>query len=232
MSPQYPQDWGPNRESPFRAQEPRADTAAHWPQSQAPVEPPLPPVPPPPPPRSPLPLIAVSVAVGGLLVVGAALGVTLYGKSRAGDTAATTVTAPADDGGIPKTTTTTETMTVTPTLPPVAPPAGAGGPRIPGTDAQGFMNGTARCNVDDPAVFIGRTERSSVVVCQSEATGGLYYIGYAGGMRSKDVSWPLMRGSMYVFRAGTTTYVVGPTTLTIVTPSKTVVEPWLQQWRD
>ena len=163
MSSQYPQGWGPHGESPFRSDEPSADTAALWPQSQPPAAPQMAPPPPPPPPRSTLPLIAVSVAVGGLLVVGAALGATIYGKSRASSTAAptATVTAPADDGGIPTTTTTTETMTVTPTLPPLAPPTDANDSRIPGTDAQGFTSETARCNVDDPAVFIGRTQRSS-----------------------------------------------------------------------
>lgn len=173
------------------------------------------------------------MAVGGLLVVGAALGATLYGQSKGSSkpTPAATVTAPPDDGGDIVTTTTTETTTLTPTVPSMASPPVGDDARIPGTDAQGFTNGTARCNVDDPAVFIGRTERSSVVICQSEASGGLYYVGYAGGMRSKDVSWPQMRGSTYVFRADSTVYEVGPSTLTIVTPDQTVVEPWLAQWR-
>ncbi|MFT4199595.1 hypothetical protein [Gordonia sp. (in: high G+C Gram-positive bacteria)] len=173
-----------------------------------------------------LPMVLIGLVVGALLVLGAALGAVLWGKSKSKNaapapTVITSVVPNPESGG---------TTTVTETVTPSAPADQQDSDTVAGTDSQGFTGNPARCNVDDPAVFIGRTERSSVVICRAGATGGLYYIGYAGGHRSPDVSWPEQNGSTYVFRSGGTSYVVSPSSLTIQTPSESVVEPWLQKW--
>ncbi|GED97317.1 hypothetical protein nbrc107697_13560 [Gordonia crocea] len=180
-------------------------------------------------------VILVAGLAGALLVVGGALGAVLYGKSRDGGSPAAVTAAPYSGDGATTaptttaTTTTTTTTTETAAPPRYAPPTPSAAP-FTGTDWQGFTGNGARCNVDDPAVFIGQTNRSSVVVCRAGETGGLYYAGYADGHRSPDVSWPQMRGSTYVFRAGSTVYEVGPDALVITTPSATVTEPWTAVW--
>ncbi|MGX1805671.1 serine/threonine-protein kinase [Nocardia sp. NPDC055321] len=47
---------------------------------------------------------------------------------------------------------------------------------VSGTDAQGFTAAGARCNADDPAMAVGRTASSRVVVCRTGA-GRFYYKG-------------------------------------------------------
>jgi len=66
-------------------------------------------------------------------------------------------------------------------LPPAFPVPPTGGnalaPTIPGTDGQGFAGiPEARCNFTNPAVAIGRTTESLVVICETGA-GRLYYKG-------------------------------------------------------
>ncbi|QKT06729.1 hypothetical protein HUN08_05635 [Gordonia sp. X0973] len=175
--------------------------------------------------RSSLPIVLAVLLVGALAVVGVALGVVLIGKNDKATTPAPSVAAPVS----PDVVTTTTTTTVTAQTP--APAPGGSAP-FTGTDGQGFLSGTARCNVDDPAVFIGRTNRSEVVVCRAaSSSGGLYYKGYADGSASPDVSWPRMIGSTYVFTSGNTTYEVGPSALTIRTPGGDVTEAWIDVWR-
>lgn len=55
------------------------------------------------------------------------------------------------------------------------PPATAGAPHY-STDAQGFVNSTARCDGTQAAVAIGRTEGSLVVIC-SDRNGRYDYLG-------------------------------------------------------
>ncbi|MGW4019119.1 RDD family protein [Rhodococcus ruber] len=65
----------------------------------------------------------------------------------------------------------------TPTRPTTSTTAATRLPTIPGTDAQGFVAvAGGRCNATDPAVLIGRTPQSLVIICQT-ASGRLYYKG-------------------------------------------------------
>ncbi|MEV6767706.1 serine/threonine-protein kinase [Nocardia sp. NPDC051030] len=78
--------------------------------------------------------------------------------------------APTTGGSYPKSTAPTTGAAVTTTL---APLTGT----VSGTDAQGFIGtGGARCNADNPAVAIGRTSGSRLVVCRT-GTGRYYYKG-------------------------------------------------------
>ena len=217
MTSQYPQGWDPLSQSQFPATREAVSDQGDEPPPHPAAR------------TNALPLIAIALVTGGLLVVGAALGAMLYGKSRdTGSAGPATVTTTATHTPADETTETATTTTTRTVVPPGVPGAGA----VDGTDVQGFLGNPARCNVDDPAVFIGRTARSHVVVCRAGATGGLYYVGYAGGHRSDDVSWPEINGSTYVFRTRGASYQVGPNALTIVTPSTTVTEPWLESWRE
>lgn len=225
MTPQHAPQWGPHRESPFHGEPVHDPHTELWPQSAA-AAPPAAAVQRS---RSPFPLVAMAVVAGGLLVVGGALGAVLLGKARGGGATGTPVASVAvQESTHTSTTTTTVTAPVETTAPPI--PRDASSP-IVGTDSQGFTTNPARCNVDDPAMFIGRTPRSSVVICRAEATGGLYYVGYAGGQRSPDVSWPDIHGSTYTFGTRGATYEVGPDALRIRLPDRIVTEPWIAQWR-
>ena len=47
---------------------------------------------------------------------------------------------------------------------------------VPGADAQGFVNSSARCDSGNPAAAMARTDQSVLVVCQAEP-GKFYYRG-------------------------------------------------------
>ncbi|GAA3961298.1 hypothetical protein [Gordonia caeni] len=115
-----------------------------------------------------------------------------------------------------------------------AAPAPAPGPvSVAGADRQGFASGP-RCNAaEDPAVFIGRTERSRVVVCQVGAqTGRYYYKGYANG-NSIEVGYPTRSGSTFTATNKAVSYVVSPSSLTITENGAVLTrEPMLQSWVD
>lgn len=105
--------------------------------------------------------------------------------------------------------------------PPTAPrvPAAASAPPpVPGIaiDAQGFVD-SARCSDDQRAVAIARTERSTMVVCES-ADGTLEYEGVRLGdgatLRLDDVR-PISAG--FEARNGGTTYRLSPTELVVIT---------------
>lgn len=117
---------------------------------------------------------------------------------------------------------------------PAAPAAPAPGPvSVAGADRQGFASGP-RCNAaEDPAVFIGRTERSRVVVCQVGAqTGRYYYKGYANG-NSIEVGYPTRSGSTFTATNKAVSYIVSPSSLTITENGAVLTrEPMLQSWVD
>ncbi|MFE3985421.1 protein kinase [Nocardia tengchongensis] len=124
------------------------------------------PLPLPPKDRGSLPLV-VGALLGVVLVLGAVLAWVLLSGSDTGggtDTAGGTTTRAANSTG----TYTTSASAPTTTLVPLS---GA----VSGTDAQGFTQ-TPRCNANDPAMSIGRTDKSRLVVCRS-ATGRYYYKG-------------------------------------------------------
>ena len=87
-----------------------------------------------------------------------------------------------------------------------------------GADGQGFLPPSdARCNYTNPAVFIGRTTKSLVVVCET-GVGRYYY----QGVRISDgaaisVDDPSPSGSGFVATGdGGTEYRLTPSALTIV----------------
>ncbi|MFE3100883.1 serine/threonine-protein kinase [Nocardia tengchongensis] len=124
------------------------------------------PLPLPPKDRGSLPLV-VGALLGVVLVLGAVLAWVLLSGSDTGggtDTAGGTTTRAANSTG----TYTTSASAPTTTLVPLS-------AAVSGTDAQGFTQ-TPRCNASDPAMSIGRTDKSRLVVCRS-ATGRYYYKG-------------------------------------------------------
>ena len=191
---------------------------------------------PPGPPRSPWssPAVLVAIGAGVLLVVVGVLAALLLipaadesadrdsadGGKPSASTFTSTVTRPAE------TTTPTTATTTTTTPPPVRPT-----PTVTGADWQGFTSGP-RCNAaDDPAVAVGQTARSRVVICQvGTQTGRLYYKGAApeGGI---ELQFPTRTGDTFEARNGSVRYLVSPTSLTIVDGGAVLTEePMLAYW--
>lgn len=189
-----------------------------------------------PPPRSPWssPIVLMAIAIGILVVIGAAVGAIALtrGDDSTNTTAATTASA--------------STHTITST---VSGGAGASAPQAPstqtssapttpravptvsGTDWQGFLGGT-RCNAsDDPAVAIGRTSRSQIVICQvGNQTGRLYYLGSAPE-GSIEIGFPQRNGTLFVANNDGTTYTVSPASLVISKGGQTLAnEAMLEYW--
>ncbi|MCU1648615.1 MAG: Non-specific serine/threonine protein kinase [Nocardia sp.] len=111
----------------------------------------------PPPKRILRPILAVGGVVVTMVLLGGVVGwQLLFGNDDGGPTA------------IGATTTIATTTVVTTTL---APYVGT----VSGTDTGGFVGGL-RCNADDPALAVGRTSASRLVVCRT-GTGRYYYRG-------------------------------------------------------
>lgn len=190
--------------------------------------------PPPQPPRSPWtsPAVLVAIGAGVLLVVAGGLAAFLLIPSdeESSDTTAATTTNPE-----PATITSTVTRSPTPpqttvtTTPPPVPNRPT--PTVTGADWQGFVTGP-RCNAaDDPAVAIGQTSRSRVVICQvGNQTGRWYYKGQApeGGI---ELQFPTRVGNTFEARNGAVRYLVSPASLTIVEGGSVLTnEPMLAYW--
>ncbi|MTE17539.1 serine/threonine-protein kinase [Nocardia aurantiaca] len=139
----------------------------------APREHPSAPLPLPPSERSSLPLV-VGALIGVVLVLGAVLAWFVStgntGVDDSGGGTATVTTRPASTTTALRTSATAPTTTLVPLVGTVS-----------GTDAQGFTSQLARCNAGDPAMAMGRTDKSRLVVCRA-ATGRFYY----KGMRISD----------------------------------------------
>jgi serine/threonine-protein kinase len=129
-------------------------------------------------------------------------------------TAAPAPLAPAPLAPAPQTRTrsTTTARSTTTTLPPLT---GA----VTGADGQGFLSpASARCNSTNPAVVIGRTTSSQVVMCQTGA-GRYYYKGVrVSDGTSIELDDPVPTGSGFVVTNPTdgTQYRVTSSALTIV----------------
>ncbi|AYF73628.1 serine/threonine protein kinase [Nocardia yunnanensis] len=140
----------------------------------APREHPSAPLPLPSKPRNNLPLI-LGALIGVVLVLGAVLAWALLsgpsggGKDSGPGTTTGTTTGAASAGAATATSAHPYTGAPTTTL---APFTGA----VSGTDAQGFTGQLPRCNADDPAMAVGRTDKSRLVVCRT-AAGRFYYKG-------------------------------------------------------
>ncbi|MFD7847117.1 protein kinase [Nocardia sp. NPDC059764] len=114
--------------------------------------------------RGSLPLV-VGALLGVVLVLGSVLAwVLLSGNDSGGgaDNAGSATTKAANSAGYTSPTVPTTTLV----------PLSA---NVPNSDAQGF-DSSPRCDSSDPAMVIGRTDRSRLVVCRS-ATGRYYYKG-------------------------------------------------------
>ncbi|GAB20953.1 hypothetical protein GOPIP_001_00780 [Gordonia polyisoprenivorans NBRC 16320 = JCM 10675] len=191
-----------------------------------------------PPPRSPWssPLVIAAIVVGVLVVIGAGVGA--YWLTRGSDSS----DSAADSASTSVASASTQTVTST-----VTGPGGASGPTgvpttttqpqvrpnptVSGADWQGFLSGP-RCNAaDDPAIVIGRTSRSQVVICQvGNQTGRWYYKGLADG-NPIEIGYPQMVGATYVARNGAVTYTVSPSALVISENGATLAtEPMLEYW--
>lgn len=102
---------------------------------------------------------------------------------------------------------------------------------VSGADGQGFTSSGPRCNYTNPAVAIGRTARSKLVICQTGV--GRYY--YKGTRLSDgaplELSDPTPSGSGYTAYNGATKYTVTSSALTITQNGSTVTsEPMLDYW--
>lgn len=191
-----------------------------------------------PPERSPWssPVVIVAIAAGVLLVLAGVLAAVLLlprsestsssaASSSAVPTTVVTTTVPPGQGTAatgPTTTVTAPTVTETRQNRPV--------PSVAGADWQGFVDGP-RCNAaTDPAVAIGRTSRSRVVVCRVGDQGGLYYKGLADG-NAVEVQYPEQQGNVFRATNGPYEYLISPVDLTIFQNGTTVAaEPMLEYW--
>lgn len=187
-----------------------------------------------PPPRSPWssPAVLVAIVAGVLLVAVGVLAAFLLipadddseEKSAASSTQATpeTVTNTVTQTPAPVNPTTTTTTTTVPNRPL---------PTVPGADWQGFTSGP-RCNAsDDPAVAIGMTSRSRVVICQvGNQTGRWYYKG-ATPNGTIELQYPTLTGDTFEARNGSVRYLVSPSSLTIVDGGRVLSdEPMIAYW--
>ncbi|WP_433563389.1 protein kinase domain-containing protein [Nocardia sp. CA-151230] len=120
--------------------------------------------------RSNMPLL-VGALIGVILVLGAVLAWALLSGNTGGNDAGgvTTATGPAQTTAAHTSTTTARPTVPTTTLVPLS-------GTVSGTDTQGFTAQPPRCNADDPAMAIGRTDKSRLVVCRT-TTGRFYYKG-------------------------------------------------------
>lgn len=192
-----------------------------------------------PPPRSPWssPLVIAAIVIGVIVVIGA--GVSAYLLTGGSDSPTASSTSSSTES--PSTHTVTNTIAGTgpdrtaPTTPPsTSAPSETTAPRNPtvsGTDAQGFLSGP-RCNADgDPAIAIGRTNRSQVVICQvGDQTGRWYYKGSAES-GTIEIDYPSKVGDAFVAQNGTTTYTLSPSALVIASDGATLsTEPMVEYW--
>ncbi len=116
--------------------------------------------------------------------------------------------------------------------PGTVPPTAATQPSLPDADAQGFLGYPgARCNYTNPAVAIGRTSQSLVVICRT-GVGRLYYKGFGlqNGL-SVEIDDPVQTGTAFIATNNGVQYLVSPDALIITQGSTTVSkEPMLEYW--
>jgi hypothetical protein len=114
----------------------------------------------------------------------------------------------------------------------VSPPAGNGYQIPPDADTQGFLGYPgARCNYTNPAVAIGRTADSAVVICET-GVGRFYYKGFGlQNGQSVEIDDPVQTGSAFVATNNGVRYSVSPAELTITQGSAMLSnEPMLEYW--
>lgn len=189
-----------------------------------------------PPPKSPWSSPAVIGAiVAGALVLGLAVLVGFLlipaddDNTNAGPS--TTTTAPTQQASTKTVTMTPSTGATTTTPTPTTTTPNLPNPDVPGTDGHGFLSGP-RCNTSaDPAVMIGQTPRSNVVVCQvGNQAGRYYYKGVADG-NAVEIQFPTRSGNSFTAINGGVTYLVNPSSLTISEDGAVLAaEPMIYYW--
>jgi hypothetical protein len=187
-----------------------------------------------PPPKSPWssPVVIGAIVAGALVLALAVLLGFLFipeddNSATTSSTSATpppnstetvTATAPtAVSSSTPPPTTTTTRPTAT--------------PDVPGADSQGFLSGP-RCNAaGDPAVMVGQTARSKVVVCQVGDQSGRYYYKGLAGEGAIEIQYPTRSGNSFTAINNDTTYLVDASSLTISTNGSVLTaEPMIYYW--
>ncbi|MGC5247724.1 hypothetical protein ACPXB3_12450 [Gordonia sp. DT219] len=189
------------------------------------------------PPRSPWssPLVIAAIAIGVIVVIGAALGAYWLTRGSGSEDSSTTAGASASTQTVTSTITGSGTGSAgpagtSPTTQPT-PTTSRPTPTVSGTDWQGFLSGP-RCNAaDDPAIVIGRTSRSQIVICQVGAQTGRWYYKGAAPQGTIEVGYPQKVGNSYVAQNGSVTYTVSPTALVITDGGDPpTTEPMLEYW--
>ena len=200
------------------------------------------------PPRSPWssPLVLMAIGIGVLVVIGA--GIATFALTRGGDSPDANQAAASTSTALESTSTHTVTSTITGNAGENGGSNGSGNsgggttttpttttqrpsPSVSGADWQGFLNGP-RCDAsDDPAIVIGRTARSQVIICQvGNQTGRWYYKGLADG-NPLHIDFPTRSGSSFIAANGSTTYTVSPSSLVIAKNGATLgTEPMVEYW--
>lgn len=191
-----------------------------------------------PPPRSPWssPAVIGAIVAGAVVLAIAVLLGFLLIPSDDDDAASTSTTTPPTQQTSTRTITMTPstgvpTSTLTPTTPTPTTTPNRPNPSVPGADGQGFISGP-RCNAaGDPAVMIGQTNRSKVVVCQvGEQTGRYYYKGLADG-GAIEIQYPTRSGDRFTAVNNSTTYLVDGSSLTISEGGAVLAaEPMIYYW--
>ena len=102
---------------------------------------------------------------------------------------------------------------------------------VSGADGRGFYSGP-RCNAaEDPAVFVGYTAESRVVVCQVGSQNGRYYYKGSRGGNDIEIGYPSRSGSTFTAVNGNTTYRVSPSALVITENGSTIAsESMVDSW--
>lgn len=91
----------------------------------------------------------------------------------------------------------------------------------PSSDAQGFVDSTARCATPDTAVAFGRTESSRVAICESP-DGELEYRGVRVRDGAKLILSATRSGDDFVAESGDAAYTVSPSALMVSIEEKIV----------
>ncbi len=188
-----------------------------------------------PPPKSPWssPVVIGAIVAGALVLALAVLVGFLLIASADDNTAAPSTTTPTQQTSTKTITMTPSTAVPTSTLTPTTTRPNLPDPGVPGADGQGFLSGP-RCNAtEDPAVMIGQTARSNIVVCQvGNQTGRYYYKGLADG-NAIEIQFPARSGNRFTAVNNGTTYVVDPSSLTISKNGAVLSsEPMIYYWTD
>ncbi len=121
-------------------------------------------------------------------------------------------------------------------LTPSANPAGTGAPppQSSGTDGQGFVGVSgARCNSSNPAVALGRTTQSLVVICET-GVGRLYYKGVRlSDGASVEIDDPVRTNTGFAVTNAGVQYSLSPEALVITEGSNQLAsEPMLEYWAE